>query len=145
MTITIAKPTAAVVFDVPTEYIDRSLATASWWDQYEILPGAYAFEWTNIDGTPWNADPEVRTNGFIANIGPYYGSVTLEARLLESYRESRLLSEVRAQHDVHAEPKVVTISRRLYAYQLPGAPRRHGVPTVRFMGGRVVSIEEVSL
>lgn len=139
-TIQIARPTAQVTFDAPTEYVDRSLPTASWWDKYEIQPGSYAFEWVTINHTPWNSDPDRVTPGYIANIGPYYGLVTLQARMVEEYRVNRLLSESRAQHEVMCDPPIQTIKRAVYAYELPGAPRNHGRTITAFLGGRVTLI-----
>jgi hypothetical protein len=137
-----ATPTAALVFDEPTEFVDRSLPTASWWDRYEILPGRYEFEWVNTGGAPWNPDPEVVTPGFIANIGPYYGKVTVQARLLEEYRVSSLLGYQVAGSDIHVEPEVRTLTRTVYAYQLPGCPKgERGRNLEHFLGGRVERIE----
>lgn len=141
MTITTAAPTCAVVFDAPTEYVDRGLATASWWDKYEILSGTYLFEWVDLDYRPWNADPERVTPGFIANIGPYYAQVTLWARLLEEYRVNQLLTASSAAHRVHEDPREVTLTRSVYAYQMSGCPKgQHGRPLTTFLGGRVVPV-----
>ena len=49
MTLTLTIPTA-------TEYVDRTLATASWWDKYTIRPGIYEVEVVTIDGHPVPAD-----------------------------------------------------------------------------------------
>lgn len=142
----IAPPTAVLVFDEPTSWTDRSLPTASWWDRYEIQPGAYAFEWVNINGSAWNADPEAITNGYIANIGPYYAKVTVDARLVETYRVNRLLGELRAdQRTVESAPTYL-LSKSVYAYQIPGCPkgeRGRGLET--FLGGRVVDLREAGI
>lgn len=129
--------TPVLVFDEPVEYVDRNLATASWWDKYQIQPGTYPFRWVNINGSTWNPDPEVHTPGFIANVGPYYAHVVLEVRLVESYRENRLLREVTSERRTHDE--ATTITRSLYAYQVPGCPKGTRRPVTEFMGGRIVA------
>lgn len=140
-TITIAPATAALVFDEPTEYVDRTLATASWWDKYVIEPGTYAFEWVTMNHTPWNPDPNVHSAGFIANIGPYYGQVRVLAHLTESYRVSRLFSESRAHLEKPENPGTVRLSRTVYAFQLPGCPKgEHGPNLHSMLGGRVVRL-----
>lgn len=139
MTLTIAKPTVQVVFDEPTEWVDRSLPTASWWDKYVIQPGAYPLEWVNINHSLWNADPEAITPGYIANIGPYYAACTMRARLIESYRENRLLQHVTAQYLEHDAERELVAS--VYAYQVPGCPKgQHGRPLDTLRGGRVVPL-----
>ena len=141
----IAPPTCVLVFDEPTSYTDRSLPTASWWDRYLIQPGAYAFEWVNINATPWNADPEAITNGYIANIGPYYAKVTVDAQLVMEYRVARLLGESRGATKTVDAP-VTTISRSVYAYQIPGCPKgERGTGLQRFLGGRVVTLSDVGI
>lgn len=138
MTITIAPPTAALVFTTPTKYVDRSLATASWTDTYEILVGAYPFAWVNLDYTPWNPDPEVKTNGFLANVGPYYAQVRVQAVLKEEYRVNRLFTASSASTTVHDEAQVQTLTRTVYAYQVPGCPKgQRGAPLTSMMGGLV--------
>lgn len=96
------------------EYVDSDLPTASWYDTYEIRPGVYPVEWVNINGTRWNPDPAAKTPGYLANTGPYYAKVTYSAIHRKSYRESRLLSEVRGSHV--AVNDVTTVVRTAYAY-----------------------------
>ena len=79
----------------PFTWHDRGLATASWWDEYEILPGDYPLEWVNLSYRPWNPDPSVPTSGYVANVGPYYAGAKADVVQTVSYRESRILSEVR--------------------------------------------------
>jgi len=142
MTFVLARPTSAVIFDEPTEYVDRTLATASWWDKYEIQPGVYPLEWVDIDYRPWNPNPEARSPGFIANVGPYYALVVLKARLLEEYRVNRLFTASSVDHKLHDESPVVTLTRSVYAYQVPGCPKgQHGRPLTSYLGGRVVDVE----
>lgn len=136
-----APATCAVIFDAPTEYVDATLATASWFDVYEIQPGIYPLEWVNINYTPWNADPEAITSGFIANTGPYYAQVTLDAKLVREHRESRVGVAHSTEDRYHHEAVVTTIKRSVYAYQVPGCPKgQHGRPLTEFLGGRVVDI-----
>lgn len=139
-----AAPTAMLVFDKPTTYVDRTLATASWRDEYEILTGAYPFEWVNINHKPWNANPEACTPGFVGNTGPYYGLVRVEAMLKQEYREARLLSECRSTTTLHNIPKPKTLVTSVYAYTLPGCPRIERSTLTSFMGGRVVPIQTLA-
>lgn len=49
----------------PTEYIDRSFPTASWWRKYEIQPGTYeVVPWSNL---------------------PYYNHFKADAVIIEDY------------------------------------------------------------
>jgi hypothetical protein len=144
--ITIAPPTCVLVFDEPTSWTDRSLPTASWWDRYEIQPGAYAFEWVNINGRPWNADPEAKTSGYLANIGPYYAQVTVQAQLAETYRVNRLFHATSAEHENVLDAPITTLSRSVYAYQIPGCPKgERGRGLEHFLGGRVVDLREAGI
>lgn len=95
---------------------DASLQTASWYDEYTLRAGTYPLELVNIDYTPWNPDPLVRTNGYIRNIGPYYARARIEAVQTHEYRESRLLQHVSATHTDMAVPCFV--SRQFYAYEV---------------------------
>jgi hypothetical protein len=141
MQTTLAAPTARLEIARPTDWTDRSLATASWWDQYTLLPGSYPFEWINLSGTPWNPDPDVHTSGFIANTGPYYGRVRIDALLTAEYREARLLQHMSSELKQHHMPKQTVLSQTVYAYQLPGCPKgQHGTPLTNFLGGVVVQI-----
>lgn len=135
-----AKPTCVVVFDTPTEYVDRSLPTASWWDKYEIQPGVYPLEWVDIDYRPW--EPDVIPPGYVANPGPYYALARFDVRLVESYRVNRLLAASSAEHRIHDDAAVTQIVRTVYAYQVPGCPKgQHGKPLASWLGGRVVDAE----
>lgn len=54
----------------PTEYVDRSLPTASWWIRYEIQPGIYEVQpWSNL---------------------PHYQSVVTQAKRVEEHIINRL-------------------------------------------------------
>lgn len=132
----LAPPTHKVVFDRAVEYVDRGLSTASWWDRYMIQPGEYLFRWTNSDGSDWNPDPNVRTNGFISNVGPYYAEAVMDALLVEEYRVNRLFSEYSVEHRQHTTPKVCPIRRNMYAYELKATARFRS----HFYGGVVMAV-----
>jgi hypothetical protein len=86
-------------------YVDRTLATASWWDRYELTPGIYPFIPTRIDGTPCGPDET-----------PYYFMTEINAILRESYRVNRLFTESSSQT---AFPDTATVVRpRLYAHEV---------------------------
>lgn len=97
--------TYAVVVAEPTEYVDRTLATASWWDRYIIQPGTYAVEFVTIDYRPCPAGTR-----------PYYALVVFDTRLVEEYRVNRLLQHAKAQTTY---PDVnTTLPRSTYAYEV---------------------------
>lgn len=142
-TITLAKPTAALVIEERTEWTDRNLATASWFDVYELEVGIYPFEWVNINHTPWNADLSVATPGYVGNTGPYYAKVRIPARLTREYRVNTLFtaSSVSDQRYHHGPHKV--LGQSVYAYQIPGCPKgQHGRPLTEFMGGKVALLDD---
>ena len=94
-------PTVATL-DQPTEYVDRTLQTASWWDRYELLPGSYAVEYVDTQYRP---------------IGrPYYAVVKVKAILKESYRVNRLFTA--SSSELTFPEQETTHSFVLYAYQL---------------------------
>lgn len=143
MTITLAKPTAALVIEAPTEYRDQNYETASWFDEFVLEPGVYPFEWVNINHTPWNADDTVATPGYVGNVGPYYAKVKVAAILTREYRVSRLFtaSSVTDERFHHGPRRELT--RSVYAYQIPGCPKgQHGRPLTEFMGGIVALLDE---
>ncbi len=101
--------TATWIDEEPTEYVDRTLATASWYDTYTVLPGRYPVEWVTINH---------------AVTGPadaYYARFVADVILEKSYRENRLLSEVRASEETPGTRE--TKSFTVYAYEVTG---RHG-------------------
>lgn len=86
------------------EYVDRTLATASWWDRYTIHPGLYLISfytssWAKLPGNTL-ADAadhcdELRRHPDPAKrnwLWPNYGMATLTATLEESYRVNRLFT-----------------------------------------------------
>lgn len=86
------------------EYTDRGLQRASDYIVYRILPGTYPVRLTNIGGSDWNPDRDVHTPGFIANVGPYFAVVQVDAIKLHTYYESQLFSAIRGEHkDMHEE------------------------------------------
>ncbi len=109
--------------DEPYDYTDRTLATASWWDRYIIQPGTYPITW-------WTTQFEVPgdTLDHAAAYAkerhswayPGYAQATVDAVLVESYRESRLLSATSAKRE---EPnRRTTKTWRPYSYEIaPGA------------------------
>ncbi len=88
------------------DYVDRGLATASWWDRYELAPGEYPVWWSAIDGR--QVPP--------GDLDLYYGQVSVLAVLAETYRENRIFSEVRAVTERPGTLSVVTL--RPYAFQV---------------------------
>lgn len=108
------KPMGLLVRDA-VEYIDNGLATASWWDKYHLAAGLYRFEPVDIQHRPVREGER-----------PYYMKVAVSATLVETYRENRLLSEVRSQTERPMQPRLVTFTP--YAYSVkPG--------TNMFIGG----------
>lgn len=94
---------ATLVVPAQFEWIDRDLPTASWWDKYLVQPGRYPLVLKNVGGDLWNPDLNVPTPGFIANVGPDHAGASIDALLIESYREARLLDHV--THDLkHVVP-----------------------------------------
>ena len=59
-----------VHFHEPTKWIDRTLQTASWWDEYEIQPGRYEFKPVTLGHKPYV--PGIPA-GYVGDSGPYYG------------------------------------------------------------------------
>jgi hypothetical protein len=108
--------TYTVTVTEPTEHVDRTLATASWWDRYMIQPGTYAVEFVSIG---WHPCP--------AGQRPYYALVRLDARLTESYRVNRLLHHTSAQTE-HPD-RATTLTLSTYAYEVkPDTTHLFGFP-----------------
>uniref|UniRef100_UPI003F498CC1 hypothetical protein n=1 Tax=Amycolatopsis sp. CA-096443 TaxID=3239919 RepID=UPI003F498CC1 len=112
----------AHVLDVPAPTRHRqTMATASNYHEYEIDPGRYPVRMTNIDGTPWQPDPNTLTPGFIANTGPYYAEIEVTATHTRSYYVNRLLTASSVSDTPLNEPTTLTVS--VYAYLVQdGAP-----------------------
>lgn len=90
----------------PIEYVDRTLATASWWDRYELIPGDYPVTYTTIDGRIVAADDRQA----------YYATARIDAYLVETYRENRVFTEVHG-HQTSTREKA-TVYARLYTFNV---------------------------
>ena len=102
-------PTAKLVV-TGGEYVDRNLATASWWDRYELDPGEYPVEYTGIDWKPLR--PGQR---------PYYAVIRgIRATLTDSYRVNRLFTASSAEQT--RPDRQTTISLNTYAYRVRDEP-----------------------
>lgn len=99
-----------ITFDEPTEYVDRNLATASWWDRYLIQPGTYRVEWEISYGY---TRPVIQ-----------YGRARVDAVLVESYRENRLFTAVSADHKTDLAEKT-TVGLGLHAFLWIGKAAKH--------------------
>lgn len=93
-----------VTITEPTEYIDRTLQTASWYDRYLITPGTYQIMGVDISGNPVREGVE-----------PYYWKVVLDAILIYSYTVSRVFTASQAHHEYPNRPGFVY--KRMYAYE----------------------------
>lgn len=77
------------------EYVDRTLATASWWDRHVLKGGDYLFVPSHIQGS-WVA--------------------RIDSTLVEEYRENRILQFANA---VNRETDVSTkVSLHMYGFDL---------------------------
>ncbi|WP_042377186.1 hypothetical protein [Gordonia alkanivorans] len=104
MTAAAATQFVAIVTD-DAEYADHTQATASWYDRYRLVGGEYPVAFTTISGRP------VRDGE-----SPYYAQIVVEAELTESYRENRLLGEVRGKQT--RPRKTTTVRFTPYAHQI---------------------------
>lgn len=103
------------------EWTDRTLATASWWDRYLVPAGEYDVRYITSNFAPWK--PGMRYDPV-----PYYADATFNAILVESYRESRLFSEVRPDRRTGlSEPTTRTVS--MYGYEC-----KHGATVLGGLG-----------
>lgn len=100
MTLTLTIPAA-------TEYVDRTLATASWWDKYTILPGTYEVEVVTINGHPVPADSP----------NAYYVRARVDAVLTETYRVNRVFTASSAEHRPDLTERT-TVTWSTYSYNL---------------------------
>lgn len=107
------------------EYVDRTLATASWYDRYQLVPGEYSAELTTIDDVPTTLDAPFHRR-------PYYVRAWVDAVKLESYRVNRLFSASSAHTEAMHTPTRVLV--RVYAYQV-----RDGATVTVLNGCAVVS------
>lgn len=126
-------PALSLLITEPYEHIDRTLATASWYDRMTVKPGRYPVRLTNIDYRRWNADRAAKTPGFIANTGPYYALVTVDVTVTEEFRVNRLLNHESAETTRPHRDCVHTFST--YAYNLR--------PRMRLFGGLLTLAPEL--
>jgi hypothetical protein len=105
-----AAQTATVVVEENAEYTDRTLATASWWDRYELVAGEYPIEFTTVGGYP------ARDFDSHADGSAYYARVRIPAVLVESFRVNRLFTASSAHTERPNREEVVHLS--CYAYQV---------------------------
>ena len=131
----------ALKIDVPYRHVDRTLATASWWDAYLIQPGVYPIVWKargmnfSMFEVPGDtlADAKAYAKQHYSWTWPDYGEATVQAVLVESYRESRLLSAVTSKTEQH--DRQTTLTWRPYAYDVkPGVPA-YGGQVIEVHGG----------
>lgn len=108
--------TLRVSVDEPTVWVDRNLPTASWWDRYEIQTCTAEVRWTNIDGSPFVPGYTEPDPGRMVPKTAYYAVWTLDAYLVEEYREARLLGNTQASN--HKTRKATTVTFRCYAYEM---------------------------
>jgi hypothetical protein len=110
------------VLDVPeAAECTRRMETACNYRSYTITPGCYPVEPVNLDGSKWNSDPAVRTPGYIANTGPYYAVVTVDATCTHVHVENRLLDASSVQDTYPNKPD--TVSESVYAYLVKDGAR----------------------
>jgi hypothetical protein len=76
-----------VVIPEATEYVDRNLATASWYDRYLIDKGMYEILPVTLDHRPTTIE------------GAYWWKVTFDATLIYSYRVNRVFTASSASHE----------------------------------------------
>lgn len=117
----------AVHVPEPFEYLDRGLATASWWNSYTIRPGFYLIGFENSQGLPLPGNTLADAHDYCDKLRaeqqlywwPQYGRATLRAVLNRSYRENRVLWEARSQTDSPGKPG--TVLWHPYGYEVkPG-------------------------
>lgn len=104
------------------EYTDQTLATASWWDQHDLVAGEYVFTGLNIRQTPVAAGEE-----------PYWYELVIDSVLKQERRVNRLFSESRSQDEFPQRP--AKVHRLFYGFQL-----RDGLAEIPALHGRVKAI-----
>lgn len=98
----------AMLVDPTVVYTDRTLATASWWDKYNVDEGTYPLEY--VDGRG-----DVLAEGADSRFCD--ARTLIPATLIESYRESRLLQYSTAHHKEGLSERT-NLYFRIYGYQL---------------------------
>ena len=97
-----------LVITEPIEHIDRGLQTASWWDRYELLPGEYPVVWKTVHNVATHHD------------SAYYGTITVDAILRESYRVNQLFSASSSETTLPDTRKTVTFTLYKYLFDSTG-------------------------
>lgn len=100
-------PAFNLVIPTDFEYVDRNLATASWYDVYTIKAGEIPVIFTDIRGNVVEREEDV-----------YYATWKAPAVLTEEYRVSRLFTASSAST---THPNTETVVRgRMYSYEVIG-------------------------
>ena len=98
-------PAFKLVVPADFEYVDRTLATASWYDVYTIKAGEYPVTFTDIKGHPVHTIEEA-----------YYAKWEASAILTEEYRVNRLFAASSAH--TSTPNKETTVRGRMYSYEV---------------------------
>ena len=117
-----------LVIDQPTEYVDRTLQTASWWDRYTLHPGEYPVEWVTIDYRPVREGEK-----------PYYGLVRIDATLEETYRVNTLFTASSSETTQPGTPD--TVVQTAYAYSFTPNPKYPSLRPPFSHAGRLVTAD----
>lgn len=106
---------------VDGQYVNRSLATASWTDTHRLVPGVYPMELCDVNYVP---TPNASR--------PYFASVAVPTVLVESYRVNRLFT---ASSSFTEHPnRASSVHVCLYGYAVrDGAKALDGHATVRLL------------
>lgn len=100
-------------------YVDRSLPTASWWDEYELIAGEYPVRWTTVTHHEVTQDhPQA-----------YYAVITVPAILTKTYRVNRVFTASSSEtREPHLE---TTVTFTNYVYNAkPGVHLVNGLVTL---------------
>lgn len=98
-------PAFKLVVPADFEYVDRTLATASWYDVYTIKAGEYPVTFTNVRGHAVESIDEA-----------YYARWEASAILTEEYRVNRLFT-ASSTHTTTPNTET-TVSGHQYAYEV---------------------------
>jgi hypothetical protein len=114
----------ALLVHEAVEYVDRELATASWWDRYILAAGQYPIRFTTV-GLGVVPDGQL----------PYYAVANIDAVLVEMDRVSRLFTASIASTRTATVPRKVRFCQ--YAHLVkPGLKVYDGA-------GEVIELGEV--
>lgn len=98
-------PAFKLVVPADFQYVDRTLATASWYDVYTIKAGEYPVTFTDIQGHPARTVSEA-----------YYAKWDASAILTEEYRVNRLFTASSAH--TSTPNTETTVRGRMYSYEV---------------------------